>query len=217
MFNFEESLSQLIKNGNEKGALSLMKQQITENPNDIELRIRYSLFIQGVPFENYPEALDVLSEVLNVESLNIRAIILKAYIEDIHQGEISDWTYELIEKCIANRKQEEYGYFQLFMVKALYYRYKNPEQYELALKAANENDLLSSTPCFLLGEYYEGIEEKKSEKWINKAIDNVTLIYDDNYFFNPTSFEEFINESIRGVHLSKVNYEGLLEKVNKLL
>ena len=203
MKEFEGVFVKLFKN-DEQSATKYIEQFVIENPDDDEAKIACALHIQGSPYDDYPKAQSLLNDILTRDSCNIKAILLKGYMENIHIGQISYQTVSEINRCLDLCSDDLY-LKQLFLLKAEYYRYKNKAEYIRALQQSIQVDSLSSYNYLLLGK------ETNDKELFEKGIKNINIVYSQNDIsnFNPIDFDEFINEHLRGTSVTSINYESL--------
>ena len=206
-----------LKNKNYEGLVTTIQDYCFLYPENNDLKLRLAILLQSVFIDDYPSALKIIESILKNSSNHIDALILKAYIEDTFQGQISDTTFDKINLQLENANLKGNNRNQLFVLKAYYFRRRDEKKYLSSLIDSTTNDVLSSHNYFLLYELLKSKgEDKKAVKALNHAIANVVHVYDTSEYIDFTDFKEFINEKIRGVHLSKVNYDSLIFKKSNL-
>lgn len=210
--NFEETLQKLLREDQDEEALALIESQLVIEPDNHELRARYALFLQEIPFDDYPEALKQLNKILAKDPKYFKAVLLKAFLEYRFRGGISGGTFDRMESLLSQGNIDQTERALLKMVQAFHFWFRDETKFEDTLNEVRHLDPDSSEVFKLLGKLQTSKGNVEKAKQLHEeALKRVELVYPPNYFLNSTSFEEFIAEKIRGTRLSSVNYETLEE------
>ncbi|MCW3104848.1 MAG: tetratricopeptide repeat [Bacteroidetes bacterium] len=195
------------------GLLIFLEKELEEHPSDDEIRLRLALLLQSAFVGDYHSALRLLGANPN----DIKSVVLRAYIEDTFQGEISSTSLENIYDIIIKKDfQSEYQNL-VFLLQAFYYRFKDKNSYMEALLNSIKYDPFASYNYVLLSEMYSSDgDNEKAFQYLKTGISNILRIYSDMEYIDVTNFSEFVNERLRGIHITKVNYEELTLRLNTI-
>ncbi len=207
---YEKQFLEIFEEHPEKG-VAFLEEYIKTSSDDEEM-LSYALFIQSAPYDDYPTAHNVLQSLIAKNPFNARVVITLAYLEFINVGGVSDSTLKLINQCLNQIDIPYKGI--LFCLKAKYYYYteKNLNEAIINLKKSIEIDCGDSYNFILLGRLLE------DKLLFIKALKNITKVFDEEDYrnYNPLDVDFFINESLRGIWVTKENYEGLQEEINAM-
>lgn len=212
----KQQIIKLLESRHYQEAISILESILNDSKLNHEGKFDLALLLINtvVYADGYIYALELLDGLISENEFNTNALILKAYIEDMYIGNILDSTLDIIDSQIKSEKKSQY-YNQLFLLKALYFKKKNTEEYYLHLKEALKQDLFSSNIYYLLSKFYRNNETNNMQKdMFRNAIENIKYIYKSDEYISPLDFDDFINENIRGVNISEVNYESLKDSFN---
>lgn len=207
----------LLAQGKQSEAIEVLIHEFKNSPGNLDILLKIAVIKFNVPMYDYVGAINTLKEVLQVDEHNIKALILKTIMEYFAYGEVSNSTFRQIEKVEFSGKTKNFYTNQIPFLEALYYRNRNPNTYYSKLQRAIKEDPQASYHHFLLFRYYNQKGEKQAAlKALNNAISNVKEVMRAEDDFDESDIELFINEHVRGISLSKVNYENYLKEREKL-
>lgn len=212
-----ENLDLLIKKGRDEEALEVLEEYIHKNPNDYNKKIEYAIYLSDVPFHDDITALEVIDEIVKNNPTNIKALVVKGKMEDIHQI-IKDGTLELLNRFLETHDEDAEYYGEILMLKAFYFiTYKKYIEAEEILQESIKISPDFSWNYELLGNIYEDKEDFIQAKFFYEmALDNVVKIYQDNKYHCPYCVNEFIGEYIQAVYVSDINYNRLVKTISLL-
>ena len=189
----------------------LIEEYLKENPNDVEILITLALTVDTVPLADCEKAVTILKKVLNIDPHNAYALILCAYIE-VHNMAISNDIFERL--CTIHNDNPEIMSMIAFVKSWGYKTYKDYDNYEKSLLKSielcqNYTRNYESLGYFYIkqGKIYEGKELLK------KALLNIKHIYDQTDMYEIYDVTEFLNERIKGIHITEPNFEFLEERL----
>ena len=206
MKEFEKEYLRLYKIDEGK-ALDYIEEYGANHPLDNEVKFFTAFCFRSADAE---ASLEILNEILKTSPLDVKTVLLKAFIEDTYRGQVSDNTLLDINKCIQCCGDSFY-LRQLYLLNAFYYRSEDRLKYLEGLRISIEKDPDASYNYYLLGL------EINSMNLLEKSIANIQKIYSRLDFadYNPISFDELCNELIRGVYITQANYESMIEKIQE--
>ena len=181
---------------------------IANNPSNSSLYIKLALLLFNPPLYDYLKASQVLENLLNIDPNNVYGMLLLLYIVD-HSTVIE---LHLFEKLCSISTDNLEHLSMLEYAKSWYYQGKDEEKYLLSLQKSIEYCDTFVLNFINLGILYLRKKEiEKGHKYLKKALSNITHVYKDTDEINLLDIEEFLNESVKGIHRSQENYEILLE------
>ena len=85
------------------------------------------------------------------------------------------------------------------------------------MKKSIKEDSNSSYNYILLGKKLTELgDSKEGLRNLKLGINNIVEIFDNDGDYNPIDFDDFINEKIRAVSVTRPNYEFLNELIKEL-
>lgn len=208
MEDYKTKVRELIKI-NEDEALVYLEDYISRNFHDFDAIIACALLAQKAPFDDFITAIKLLQDLLNIDKYNVKALLLKAYVENIHLGEIDYSTFNAINYCLNLNNYNFYS-IQLLVLQAQYYQDKDKIKYIETLQKSVNLDFKASYNFLLLGR------ATNNTMYLEQALNNVEFIYtiENVTDIDNIDFDEFINEHIRGTKISFINYEAMKQELN---
>jgi len=191
---------------------NLIDEYLKKNPTDTDIRLRL-VMLEYAPGWEDPELLSkYLNEIFKYDPDNIYATLILACTQDIFWGEITDTVFKKLNN-LSSKNVEILSMIEL--AKAWYYQCKsNDELYEKHLRSSI-NYCNKHVKNYRTLAYFYTQKEKKDEakKFAQNAIDNVQVIYARGSATDITDVEDFINERLKGTHITEPN----LKSIYKLL
>ena len=192
---------------------TLIEEYLKDNPDDVEMLIILALTVDTVPLADCEKAVTILKKVLEIDPHNAYALIICAYIET-HNMVMSD---DIFERLCAIHNDDPEIMSMIEFVKAWGHEtYKDYENYEKSLlksielcKHHSRNYKSLGYLYIKRGRVYEGKELLK------KALLNIKHIYSQNPENKHEIYDinEFLNERIKGIHVTEPNFEFLEERL----
>lgn len=212
----EEQLYKLIKVFNEQNtkqsaeALELFLDcYLANNSSDVEMWVKLALTVYRSPLHDDLKAIDCLEKALLTDPKNIKVMLLLIYV--IYHCIYFD---EELFKRLCNLQTQDNELMSLIeYTKSWYYQFKeNDELYQKTLNNSIELYDQYVWNYIDLGRFYIGKGNlAKGSDLMKKGLNNLKYVYDDSHPYDILDIEEFFNERFRGIHLSKSNYEIILE------
>ena len=175
---------------------------------DTEIWLSYALCMYKLAEgSDYPE--EYLRKILEYDQNNLYAVMLLAYV-NAHDSHINDQLF----KKLCSLKSNNNEILSMIEYEKIWY-YTDKENYKKVL--INSVKLCDKHVWnhVNLGRLYisEG-EIKKGQELILKGLKNVQLVYDDNTVYDELSVEEYFNETIKGIHLTDINYNSIINSLD---
>ena len=190
---------------------TLIEEYLKDNPNDVEMLIILALTVDTVPLADCEKAIASLKKALNIDPHNAYALILCAYIET-HNMVISEDIFEKL--CVIHNDNLE-TMSMINFVKAWYFEENDDEKgYEEALLKSIELCKHHSRNYKSLGFYY--VKKGKiyeGKELLKKALLNIKHIYTEDERHEIYDINQFLNERIKGIHVTEPNFEFLEERL----
>lgn len=186
----------------------LFDQYLSDNPCDTEVWLNYTMCMYRLA-EDVDYAEECLKKILDYEQNNIFATMLLVYI-GAHSAYLDDYLFRLL----CNLKTENKEILSMIEFEKIWY-YIGSEMYEkVLLESVKLYDKHVWNNVHLGWIYLEKGDIKKGQQFLKKGLDNVEFVYDGRPY-DELSVEEYFNENIKGIHLSKPNYESILESFDQ--
>jgi len=203
---YDEYILETIKN--------LIDKYLKKNPEDTDARLRLVRLTYNPRWEDPELLVKYLNKIFKYDPDNIYATLILAYTEDIWGGGITDRVFEKLNN-LSSENPEILSIIEL--AKAWYYEEKDD-------KELYEKHLLGSIGyCnkhvknykFLAYFYAQKGKNNESKQLARKAIHNVEVIYNKDYYsiidIDMTDVEDFINERFKGTHITESNLKSIYE------
>ena len=219
-----ESIKTKIGNKDYDGAKELYEDLLKNAPDDLTSRVEYALLLNSLVsgadsmvFADFSASLKILEDGLKINSTHIPSILLKGFLEFFELGKVDHSTLELANKCIYDYSLHDKYWEQLILLKALYYIDIDKEKFLSVLMESIKDDNLFSYNNYLLYQYYlEKDQFNEAIKYLDTAIKNVKHVLELESEYNPVGFDDFVDESYRGIRTSRSNYDAMIEKMEVL-
>lgn len=188
---------------------SFLDEYLKVYPCDTEKWILLALIVYYPPLHDDVKAENCLKRVLEYDPNNIRVTLLLVYI-------VTHYCYtnqDLFER-LNNLHTDDKALLALIEYeKSWYYSViKDHENYGNSLKKSVELCDTYVRNNAKLGYFYlEKNRLSEGYKYLKKALDNVQYVYEENHDKDFLDIEEFFNERLRGIHISRPNFEILCE------
>lgn len=211
--SYKTKIEDLYKDDKSEEAITFLEDFCNNNPLDLASKFDLALLLvnTSVYADGHRIALAILEKLQIESAYNLKAILLKAHIEDMYIGDIENKTLEYINELIEKLDSSNQYYNLLFIMKAFYYRESNPEKYYKLLLDYIEKDPLSSFPYYLIGKYYKTLDKKEECKIaFQNAYKNIKSIFKNDEGINPIDFNKFIDYFYRGVIIAESQYKSMV-------
>ncbi len=210
--NINKQIDQYRKNNYDMTTFSNIRKTFDEylhvHPKDTEIWLSYALCMYKLAEgSDYPE--ECLRKILEYDQDNLYAIMLLVYI-NAHDSYISDQLF----KQLCNLKSNDNQILSMIEYEKIWY-YKDVENYERVLTDSVQLYDKHVWNNVKLGYIYlEKGEIKIGQELILKGLKNVQLVYDDDTVYDELSIEEYFNETIKGIHLTDINYNSIIDSLD---
>lgn len=209
MNQIDKELNLAIKNFDIEKAEKIIEKQIKNDTKNIELWFKLAVIELTVALVDYIKSLECINKILDIDKNNVLALILECCIHYYHLGGINE---DLFNKLNLIRTNDEDVLSIIKYIMSLYYE---------DLDINKQKELLEQSIC-LCNNYVTNYEElgkiyiiqgdlDKGKKLIKKAYDNIKLVYNEEEICDFTDVNEYINEHVKGIHLSWINKERIEE------
>lgn len=192
----------------------LLETALQKEPKDIELWFKLAIVELIPPLADYYKSIECLNKILEYDHNNPYALLLMAYIYDTRLGGVDDVLFNrLCEVHVENKELQSL----IELAKAWHYRFpyylknKDGDLYEKFMLKSIELCKTHVYSYLELARYYINEGKKKlAIKLLKRALQNITIIYTrilhkEDY----TDVNEYIDENIKGVHITDMNYDGI--------
>lgn len=209
---FNDQLKKLIEKGDSFETEKFLEEQLKKYPNDIGLLLKLCMTRINIPIEDGEKALLCINKIYEIDINNFYATILEYCIYDSILGGIEEIHYNKLKRLnncsnyqlsIARYLMSYYWYFTKNDVVKTIELLK--ESIELCNEFVNNYNLLG-------GIYIEMGHKELGVKLKRKALENIKMIYPDEYIYDFTDVNEYINEIITGIYVTDLRYQEILEE-----
>jgi len=181
-----------------------------KNSFDVKIALKLTVLVLQSPILDFGKGKELLEKLYSCDSNNLNIITLLFYYDCILMKDYSNEVLYKVEKTDTNNKLDK-GLI-LFM-KSHYYKNEKRKMISILEKSIKLNPYIVKSYS-LLGDYYtEERDILKAKLNYEKAVNKVIKVYEENEFYNPVDVEEFIRENVLQIHLSKVNFQLLHNKL----
>jgi len=199
----DEYILELIKN--------IIDEYLVKNPEDTDVRLRLAMLEFTVPWEDPELVSKYLNEIFKYDPHNIYATLTLACIQDTLRGEITDEVFAKLNNLVSENSEIN---SMIELAKAWYYECKdNSELYEkYLLSSISYCDKHVENYRALAYLYIQKGKKDEARKFAKKALNNVKVVYtQDSSTIDITDVEKFINEYIKGTHITNSNLKSIYE------
>lgn len=208
----DKELYLAIRNSNVEKAEEIIEKKLENDKNNTDLWISLAVTELCVPLVDYVKSIECIKIIFDMDKNNITAIILECCINYFHLGGIDKKVFNKLKLININNKEI------LSVIKYImswYYESKNVNKEKKLLKESIDlcNNYVMNYER--LGRIYiiEG-DIDKGKELIKKAIDNIQLIYKDDFIYDFTDINEYMDENVKKTHLTLVNKESIENLLN---
>lgn len=195
---------------------SIIEKDLKNNSrNSTEDFLKYILFEMKAPIEDYFLVIDLLKEEYSKKE-DIRIAILVSYLSSTWLGFQENEFLIYLDKHLVEADDQNKAIIYYLMAYDIYIRCdtKYPSEYSTYLRESVAHSKRFVNNYIRLSEV---TNRKEARKLLDQAISNVENIWDEEKLTDisadsiPT-YDDFINEFILGVDISKSEYEMLITK-----
>ena len=196
--------------------VSIIEKDLKNNSrNSTEDFLKYILFEMKAPIEDYFLVIDLLKEEYSKKA-DIRIAILVSYLSSTWLGFQENEFLFFLDKHLVEADEQNKAIIYYLMAYDIYIRCdtKYPSEYSTYLRESVAHSKRFVNNYIRLSEV---TNRKEARKLLDQAISNVENIWDEEKLTDisadsiPT-YDDFINEFILGVDISKSEYEMLITK-----
>ncbi len=196
--------------------VSIIEKDLKNNSrNSTEDFLKYILFEMKAPIEDYFLVIDLLKEEYSKKE-DIRIAILVSYLSSTWLGFQENEFLIYLDKHLVEADEQNKAIIYYLMAYDIYIRCdtKYPSEYSTYLRESVAHSKRFVNNYIRLSEV---TNRKEARKLLDQAISNVENIWDEEKLTDisadsiPT-YDDFINEFILGVDISKSEYEMLITK-----
>lgn len=199
------NLMQAIKINDVYMVEDIIKKELVQRPEDIQLWMKLSLTELQYPFEDYVNALECIYKIYEISENNIDALILEAGIKWHSYGFLEEELFERLKKVKSDDMTKK---AIIYYLQSLYYQSaKEFDKQKVYLKKSIMLYAEVVYPYEALGNLFMlefNINEAK--KMYNIAYSNVKKVYQTDDFYDFTDVNVYIDEYITGTAISQENY-----------
>lgn len=211
MNNYNEKLTQAIKNYDVEEAEAILENQLSINKDDTDLWLKLAVTELSVPLVDYIKSLECIDKIYALDKDNIFAVLLECCINYYHLGGIDEKLFNKLKSIDIDDTE-----MKSILKYVMSWHYKgvdiNSQQdlLEESIKIYKNNVRVYED----LGKIFINKGEiNKGKDLIKKAVKNIKAVYDENLVYDFTDINEYFNEKLKGIHLSRENKE-ILEQLS---
>ena len=216
-----EQVIELSKDGSTETMMkmeALIEQELKKDPHNIELLLRFALLEQSVPFADHIKSTEILSTILADEPSNPLALLVLAGVNHFCGPAMED--KKILRMLISHKTNDKEMESMFAYAASWYYSYiGDKEQSEYMLQKSVE---LWQRHVFnqrnLAKLYLKQNKLAEAKFLVQRAMDNVVKILKDEDWWDYTDANNYINEMIKGTHITSGVYTtltGLLKKITE--
>jgi tetratricopeptide (TPR) repeat protein len=206
-------INMLSKARDNKGVYKLVEEQLKHTSNNIELWISLAIAIVTVPIVDYEKSIACLEKALNIDNNHPIALIVLAHVYEYELGGIDDTLLHQIKNLHTPSNEIN---SMLKYVASWSYSWGKKDDSEMEEKLLKESIELCDKHVWnyehLARLYLKQHRYSEINNLATKAFCNIQKIYSDNDDYNLTDINEFINERIKGIHLTDSCVKIIQEK-----
>ena len=214
-----KQIIELSKDGSTETMLkmeALIEKELERNPHNIELLLRFALLEQSVPFADHIKSIWILNIILTYEPDNPLALLVLAGVNHYCGHAMDD--NEIFEKLVSYKTDDKETASMLAYAASWYYAdIGDKEKLEYMLLKSIE---LCSTHVFnqydLAKLYLKQNRLEEAKFFVQRAMANVVKILKSDADNDYTDVTNYINEMIKGTHITSVVYTILTELRQKI-
>lgn len=207
-------LNTFRKTRNHEGVYGLVEEQLKYESHDIELWISLAIAIAAVPIVDYEKSIACLQKALAIDNNNPIALIVLAHVYEYELGGIDDMLLHQIKTLHTDSDEVN---SMLKYVASWSYSYTKKQHYDLEEQLLKESIDLCDKHVWnydhLARLYLRQKRYLEVNTLVKKALKNIKYVYSDDDNYDITNINEFINERIKGIHLTDICVEIIREKV----
>ena len=204
----------VLSRNEDKSLYRFISEQINRDSKDVEFWISLAIAIVRPPLVDEERSIQFLKKALAIDHNNPTALLILAYVYEHELGGIDDMLLHQIKNLHTDSNEVN---SMLKYVASWSYRENkkyNPEEEERLLK---ESILLCDKHVWnykhLARLYAKQKQHLKINCLLEKALKNVKKVYSHSDYYDITDIDEFINERIKGIYLSKSNLEFIQKDI----
>ncbi len=195
--------------------VAVLKPYLEENPYDTEMWMNLALTEYCVPIADYGAVIDSLNWILTYEPNNIKVLLMLAYVHEHYYKVQKDLQDKLVLAYAANGEERA----MLLYVQNWYYRDQgDSEIVEELLKKS-----IAAFPDFVLphvelAELYKKTGDSVAAfDHLRNALANIKQVFTYPRFCDLLDSEKFIDELIKGIVITDINYQSIQELYDECL
>lgn len=189
---------------------SLMLEYLKSHPRDTGIWFKLALAQQTIPLADWPGAVASLNKILEYDPLNIKALLLKAYIYYMWGAtdEATDNALAAVNTCDVRERA------LIYYVRSWYFSRTDRK----TLKEEMIKKSISVCPDFVrphldLAKIYEKRNQLKEACFhYNAALNNIKFIFKEVDFIDILDFDDLFYKQIMQLQVIDFNIEELVER-----
>lgn len=198
----------ILSRNEDKSLYHFISEQINHESKSVELWISLAIAIVRPPLVDEEKSIVFLNKALAIDHNNPIALLVLAYVYEHELGGIDDMLLHQIKNLHTD--SDEINSMLKYVASWSYRENKkyNPEEEERLLK---ESILLCDAHVWnyehLAKLYFKQKRYLEVNSLLRKALKNIKKVYSDDDDYDITDINEFINERIKGIYLSRSNFK----------
>jgi len=213
MSSYLNKVREYISNGDDKTAIDFLDFYCSNNVSNTEANFLLAFLLVNtyVYADGFLTAIDLLKSNLSSDPNDVKSVLLFSYIERVYNGGMREDINELIEICIMREEKNNYKK-HLLLLDAEYYFERDNSLCISLLRKSLEEDPEAAYNYIYLGRLID--DKEMFQKGLNNIKTIITATDEEPY--DPLNFDRFIDENVRGVRMTYVNYNSLTAEMNSM-
>lgn len=190
------------------------EQYLEVDPENIEIRFQYSIFLYEPPIADPYKALEYLNSILEYDPQNVFALLLMVYFNDFSLGGIEETLFQKL--CSVNTNDSNI-LSMVELAKAWYFQWTDINKYEQSLlKSIYHGSKNVNSYVYLAELYIKQNKISQAHELLKIAISNVstTLTTQDCLESGLQTLNDFLNERYKGIRKTEIIYDSIIEMYN---
>lgn len=217
MHDLLTKINVLYNNDNDNEVYRLIEEQLKHESNDIGLWLSLAIVIVAPPHGDEEKSIACLQKALKIDENNVRALLILTYVYEHELGGIDDVLLKKIESLHA--ESDELNSMLKYAASWSYAKRKKNDpitKEKLLLESIQLCNKHVRNYEDLAKLYFDQGRDAEARELVKRALSNVQYIYPkDAHERDATNVNEFINERIKGIHITDENLNSIKELLNE--
>lgn len=213
-----QEIIKLYKTNNEGESLveAYLEEILEKNPHDIDAILRLAIVNANIPFCDYEQSEEILNTIFTLDPYHTKAWILlmhwRIFYPIYTDQEVNNFIH------LKTNSSDEQAMIYFVISEYFYFKKSLNQEIEYLKKSIQTCNTLVHNHWHLASRFKQKNDLLQSKYHYEQALQNVIEVYDRAVDYSDP--EEYLNEHVRGTHLSSINFGSIkksLEEVNQKL